>query len=418
MTFDQMSLDQMSLSRCDDDERARRWRLILGGAEALRGGAGGGEGPPHPLDAWGQLLSGEERAMDELLTALYGVGEGAELKRGADLSDSSPKVARWLGDLLRLFPKGVAEVMQRDALKRLDLHSILARPELAALVEPNVAIVAQLISLSSVIPEASKAAARALVRRVVEDLLRRFQEPLRASVTGSLCRQTRNPRPRHSEIDWHRTIRLNLRHYQPDLNALIPERRVGFGHKRSQLKDVIVCVDQSGSMATSLVYSAVFGAVLCSLPALKTRVVVFDTAVVDLTEQVEDPAELLFGVQLGGGTDIHLALTYCQQQVTRPTDTLIILISDLCEGGDREGLLARAAQLVAAGVRLIALLALSDDGRPSYDAQVARALAALGVPAFGCTPDVFPDLMGAALRGDDLARWAARHEVPLAAPLG
>ncbi|MBM4292456.1 MAG: VWA domain-containing protein [Deltaproteobacteria bacterium] len=402
-------------SRRDLDERARRWRLILGGAEALRAGAACA---PSPLDAWGDLLGGEDRAMDEVLTALYGVGQGAPLKKGADLSDSSPKVARWLGDLRRLFPHGVAEVMQRDALGRLNLHAVLAQPELAALVEPNVAIVAQLISLSSVVPEESKAAARALVRRVVDDLLRRFQEPLRASVTGSLCRQSRNPRPRHAEIDWHRTIRLNLRHYQRDLKALVPERRVGFGRKRSQLKDVLVCVDQSGSMATSLVYSAVFGAVLCSLPALRTRVVVFDTSVVDLTEQVEDPAELLFGVQLGGGTDIHLALTYCQQQVSRPADTLLVLVSDLYEGGDREGLLARAAQLIASGVRLICLLALSDEGTPSYDAGVARALAALGVPAFGCTPDLFPELMGAALRGDDLAAWAARREVRLAAPLG
>src|SRR5262249_33762156 len=154
------------------------------------------------------------------------------------------------------------------------------------------------------------------------------------AVLGSLNRATRNRRPRHSEIDWHRTIRANLRHYQADYKTIIPETRIGYGRKRSSLRDIILCVDQSGSMATSVVYAGVFSAVLASLPAVSTKLVVFDTAVVDLSERLADPVDVLFGTQLGGGTDINQALAYCQSLVRQPQETILILISDLCEGGD------------------------------------------------------------------------------------
>jgi hypothetical protein len=164
-------------------------------------------------------------------------------------------------------------------------------------------------------------------------------------------------------------------------------------------------------MATSVVYAGIFGAVLASLPALNTSVVVFDTAVVDLTEMLSDPVELLFGTQLGGGTDINRALSYCQGLVRQPQDTILILVSDLYEGGNREELLKRAAALAASGVQAIALLALSDQGAPSFDHGVAAFLAGLGIPAFACTPDLFPDLMANAIQRADLKQWAAAHGV-------
>jgi hypothetical protein len=189
---------------------------------------------------------------------------------------------------------------------------------------------------------------------------------------------------------------------------------VGYGRKRASLRDIILCVDQSGSMATSVVYSSIFGAVLASLPAVSTRMVVFDTAVVDLTVDLRDPVDLLFGAQLGGGTDIHRALVYCEGLVTRPADTVLVLVSDLYEGGNAAQMIKAVARLTAAGVRMIALLALSDDGRPSYDPRNAAAYAALGVPVFACTPDKFPDLMAAALSKRDLGLWAAGQGIKLA----
>ena len=186
----------------------------------------------------------------------------------------------------------------------------------------------------------------------------------------------------------------------PERRTIIAEKLIGYGHKRSSLRDIVLCVDQSGSMAASVVYSGIFGAVLASIRAVRTRMIVFDTAVVDLTEELQDPVDLLFGTQLGGGTDINRALAYCQGLVRRPEETILVLISDLYEGGNRAEMLKRAAALTGSGVQLIALLALNDDGAPSYDHGLAAALAGLGAPAFACTPDLFPELMATAIRRD------------------
>lgn len=372
------------------DERARRWRLILGA---------------HDADGIGIGLSLEDAAMDGALGALY------DSDRSAGLGSSSPNVPRWLGDIRKYFPKSVVSVMQRDALERLDLHRMLLEPEMLEAAEPDVHLVATLLSLRGVMPAKTKETARAVVHKVVDDLIRRLSNPTRQAVMGALNRAARNRRPRHNEIDWNRTIRANLKHYQPEYRTIIPETRIGFGRKRSSLRDVILCIDQSGSMAASVVYSGIFGAVMASIPAVRTRLVVFDTSVVDLTEELDDPVEVLFSTQLGGGTDINRAVSYCQSLITVPTDTIFILISDLYEGGVAEELLKRAAALVASGVQFITLLALSDEGAPSYDRSLAAKLSALGVPSFACTPDKFPEMMAAAINRMDMNQWAADNEI-------
>jgi len=288
---------------------------------------------------------------------------------------------------------------------------MLLEPETLEAVEPDVHLVATLVSLKNVIPKKTKETARQVVRKVAEDLMRRLANPLQEAVRGSLSRATRTSRPRANEIDWDRTIRKNLKNYQPDRKTLIVDRLVGYGRRRSSLRDVILCIDQSGSMASSVVYSSVFGAVLASMPALSTRLVVFDTEVVDLTEQLHDPVDLLFGVQLGGGTDINRALGYCQQVITRPAQTILVLITDLFEGGDEKQMLRRAAELVGRGVKVVCLLALSDDGAPCCSESTAGAMAALGVPSFACTPDHFPGLMAAAIQRQDVSVWAARNGI-------
>jgi Mg-chelatase subunit ChlD len=372
------------------EERLRRWRLILGGESA---------------DGTGFSLSGADPGMDRALGALY------DGERGAGLGSSAPNVARWLGDIRAYFPSSVVKMMQQDALERLNLRQMLLQPELLESVEADVHLVANLLALSGVMPARTKETARLVVRKVVEDLERKLGSPLRQAVSGALNRSVRIRRPHHNEIDWIRTIRANLKHYQPAYRTIIPETRIGFGRRRSALRELILCVDESGSMAASVVYAGIFGAVLASLPALKTSIVVFDTAVVDLTEELSDPVELLFGTQLGGGTDIHQALSYCQTLVRQPHDTILVLISDLYEGGNQEKMLKRAASLAASGVQVIALLALSDDGAPSFDHNIASAFAEMGIPAFACTPDLFPGLMASAIQRQDLNQWAAANGV-------
>jgi len=301
------------------------------------------------------------------------------------------------------------QVMQKDALERLGLTRMLLEPEMLRAVEPDVHLVATLLSLTRVMPAKTKETARQVVRKVVEDLEKKLGSPLRQAVTGSLNRALRNRRPRHNEIDWLRTIRANLRHYQPDYQSIIPEKRIGFGRKGQSLKDIVLCIDQSGSMAPSVVYASVMGAVLASIKAVSTSVVVFDTAVVDLTHLLSDPVEVLFGTQLGGGTDINQALAYCQGLIRRPQDTIFVLISDLYEGGNRNEMIRRAASMAQSGVNMVALLALDDQGAPSYDHENAARFAALGIPSFACTPNLFPDLMAAAIKKQDLAQWGADH---------
>ena len=371
-----------------DDERARRWRLVLGeAAETL----------PH--------LVGEDQRLDRVLNQLY------DPERTGGLGGSAPGVARWLGDIRTYFPTAVVRVMQRDALERLGLKQLLLEPELLSEVEPDIHLVATLMSQSRVIPARTRETARFVVRQVVHDIERRLAEPLRQAVHGALSRGIHNTRPRLREIDWNRTVRANLKTYRPEQRAIVPERLVGYGRKRQRLKEVIIAIDQSGSMAESVVYASVLGAVMASLSAISTRLVAFDTSVVDLTDELDDPVDILFGVQLGGGTDIGRAVDYCASVVTRPSDTVLVLISDLYEGGLKDRLLSRVATLVASGVRLVALLALSDSGRPAYDHALAAELVGLGVPAFACTPDLFPELMAAALSGRNLQAWAAAHDL-------
>ena len=376
------------------NERSRRWRLILGSPAEDQAGGGGLGG-----------VENTDLAMDRALEALY------DSDRKGGLGASCPNVARWLGDIRQYFPTSVVQVMQKDALDRLDLKQMLFEPELLQTIEPDVHLVSQLLALKNVLPTKTKDTARIVVQRVVDELKRKLEQPTRQAVLGSLNRATRNRRPRHNEIDWNRTIRANLKHYQPEYRTIIPETRIGFGRKRSSLRDIILCVDQSGSMAASVVYAGVFSAVLASLPAVSTKMVVFDTKVVDLSEKLADPVDVLFGTQLGGGTDINQALAYCQSLVRHPQETILVLISDLYEGGDAKEMLKRVGTLVASGVQMIGLLALNDDGAPMTDQRHAAAFAALGVPAFACTPDLFPDLMAAAIQRQDINRWVAAQGI-------
>lgn len=373
-------------------DRLDRWRLILG----------------RTADAEQEMeLPPTLQGMDDVLEALY------DAERQGGLGKSSPNINRWLGDIRRYFPSSVVQVMQRDALERLGLTQLLLEPELLAGVEPDIHLVGALLSLNKVMPDKTRETARMVVRKVVDDLEKKLRNPLREAVQSALHRSVRNRRPRPNEIDWHRTIRQNLKHYQPDYKTIIPEQLTGYGRKGQALKHVILLLDQSGSMAGSVVYAGILGSVMASVRSVQTHIVAFDTAVADLTEHRHDPVELLFGTQLGGGTDIARALGYAETLVRTPQDTILVLISDLFEGGNRREMFKKIASARRAGITVIALLALSDEGAPAYDHDNAAALAELDVPAFACTPGLFPDLMAAAIQKQDLKAWAGDHGLAL-----
>ena len=362
-------------------ESIKKWRLILG---------------KNASEGAGVELSEEMQGMDDVLDALY------DSDQEGNLGSSSPNVNRWLGDIRKYFPEKVVQVMQNDALDRLGLHQILTEPELLKTIEPDIHLVATLLTLKKIIPAKTKETARMVVGKLVKKIERQLKNPMREAITGSIHRAKRNRRPTLKEIDWNKTIRVNMKHYQQNLKTIIPEHLIGYGRRGQALKKVILLVDQSGSMASSVVYASILAAVMASLKSLKTHLVVFDTAVVDLTPELSDPVSVLFGTQLGGGTDICQALQFVQPMIKRPSDTILVLISDLFEGGNKNELLKTAASIKHSGTQFITLLALTDQGKPVYDKTMAERFAGLEIPTFACTPEKFPDLMAAAIKGESL----------------
>ncbi len=364
----------------DYDEYLRKWRLILG--QDAQGADGG---PELPARAAG---------MDATLEALY----RSDDRRGG-LGPSSPNVNRWLGDIRKYFPTDTVQLLQRDALERLGLQQMLLEPELLETIQADVHLVGTLLSLKNVLPERSRETARMVVRKVVEEIEKQLRQPLLQAVSGRRRTHARNRRPRHADIDWDQTIRVNLKHYQPEYRTVLPVHLRGQQRSQASLKHLILLIDQSGSMATSVVYAGVLSCIMASLPSVKTHVVAFDTSVVDLTAQLPDPIGLLFALQLGGGTDIGRALRYAEQLVTHPRDTVVVLLSDLFEGGSVPNMLQSVRRLVHTGLTFLPILALSDQGAPAFDHDVAAQLTELGLKPFASTPNAFAEVLAKAIYG-------------------
>ncbi len=375
------------------EEHITRWRLILG----------------QDVRAMGEAaLSEEQSLLDATLAALYDDTEGGKGSgRGAGLGKSAPNLAKWLTDVRNFFPPDVVSIIQADAIERKGLTKLLFEPETLKNVKPDIAIVGTLMALKGQIPEKSKDSARELVKAVVDEIMKRMEQDLRRAVTGALNKKTHTPIANFSSTDWKRTINRNLKNYDTETKRLIPEKFYFFERTQKQKSwTVILDIDQSGSMCDSIIYSSVMGSIFASMPALDTHVIAFDTEVTDLTELCrQDPVDMLFGVQLGGGTDINKSVAYCQTLIENPRKTMFILISDLYEGGVRAGLLRRLEQMHSDGVKVMVLLALSDSGRPDYDEKLGKEIAKKGIACFACTPDCLPDLVAAALKGDDLNKF-------------
>lgn len=383
----------------DKKEQERRWRLAIG-----------------LEDDDNFQLDDRDARISSALNTLYFNPEDETKKGRGGLGRSAPKVARWMSDIREFFPTPVVQVIQKDAFERLGLQQMLMEPEFLSVLEADVNLVADLMSLSSVIPEKAKNTAREIIKKVVAELMERLERKTSEALRGAIDKSKRTFRPRFADIHWPKTIAANLRNYQPDYQTIIPEKLIGFKRQQRRLVDldeIVLCVDQSGSMATSVIYASIFAAVMASLPIVSTKLVCFDTSIVDLTDQLEDPVDVLFGVQLGGGTDINQAVAYCAEKIEKPSKSHFILITDLYEGGNEKDMVSRIGNLLKSGVNVIVLLALTDTGNPSYDDKLAATISELGAPVFACTPDQFPDLMATALRKEDIHQWAAMNDIKL-----
>ena len=331
----------------------------------------------------GEVLLKDEKwvEMDRVLQELY---EGEE---------AAFRPAKWLKDIRKLFPTPMVRFLQKDAMEMMGLEQMLLEPELLESMEMDPGLVTKLLSLKEVMPQKVREAATEVVDRIVRNLEKKLRDAILEAFRSHARKNEWTRRPQWKDIHWNKTILQNLKNYQPDLKTIIPQTWVGFRKKSRGVKEIILVVDQSGSMGDSMIFSAIAGAVLSSIPSIKTSLIAFDSKVVDYSEWLDDPVGLLFSVQLGGGTDINQAVAFSAQKIENPTQTTFILISDLFEGGDQQELLARMKELKWQGVRVMVMLALDDKGIPVYDKQLSSQLTALDIPCFACTPDMLPEVL-------------------------
>ena len=363
------------------ENRLQRWRLILG-ADAV---------PDEP-----EVLDKNQLEMDVLLAAIYDSGDTGVLR------GSSPQINRWLGDIRKYFPTPVVRILQQDALERLDLQQMILEPELLGSLEVNVSLVATLLQLKDFLPDETRETARMVIHSLIEKLKKELRQPLEQAHRGRLKNNSyRSAFPR-GKLDWKRTILTNLKNYQPAEKLLIPQHFYRYNAFTPKLSRLILAVDQSGSMANSVVHASIIACILAGIPSFKTNLVVFDTEILDLTDELSDPISLLFSVQLGGGTHIAKALKYCQSLVTHPGETTLILISDLYEGDLVDNMFGIIHKMQNEGVNIISLLALDNEGVPSFDKKNGTRLASMDIPSFACAPQQFPTLMASLFNGQKI----------------
>ena len=394
-----------SVTKKDIKQSMTRWRLILGQDSEDRFEKMGGGG-----------LSGEMDMMDQALAAIYNLNSPGSFGTGgagAGRGPSNPQITRWLGDVRSLFDPELVKIIQGDAMTRCGLKQLIFEPELLENLEPDVNLASTILMLKDQIPKRSKKSVREFIKKIVEEINRLLEQDIRRAVTAAVNKRKHSPIPSAAALDYKMTIQRNLKHYNQELKTIVPEHFYFFDRTSTTAANkwnVILDIDQSGSMGESVIYSSIISCILASMSSISTRIVAFDTNIVDLTEKSDDPVDLLFGFQLGGGTNIDQSVAYCEKFIENPKKTLFFLITDLEEGGNRAALLRRLGDLKEAGVTLVCLLALAEGGRPYYDTQMAQKVAALKIPCFACSPQMLPQLLERALKGQDLDQFVKEFE--------
>lgn len=391
----------------DYKDRIGRWRLILGEESHKEFESMG--------DFRGDILTDEQYLMDQALDAIYNKEKSfmGGSTRGAGKGASKPYISRWLGDVRSLFDKEIVKIIQTDAMERCGLKQLIFEPEILEQIEPDINLASTIMLLKDQVPKQSKDSVREFMKKIVEQINKLLADDIRRAVTAALNKKRHSPIPSASALDFKTTIRHGIKNYNRDLKKIVPEHYYFFERSTQTSANkftVILDVDQSGSMGESVIYSSIMSCILAGMNSLNTKIVAFDTEVVDLSEKTEDPVDLLFGFQLGGGTDINKSLAYCSRYIENPKKTLFFLISDLMEGGNRAGMLRRLKDMKDSQVMVVCLLAIADGGKPYYDAQMAGRISSLGIPCFACNPQKLPQLLERVFKGHDLAEFTKEFE--------
>jgi Mg-chelatase subunit ChlD len=371
-----------------DEERAwiNRWRLVLG-KDAERAGvcfSRGGEGGE------GDDCEGADRALEFVFAG----------ERGAGSETSSLDVPTWIETVNDLFPRQAREVLERELVNRKGIRQILDQPELLERIEPNVELVKTLLSHKDLLTPKTRVLARKVIEKVVQELKKKLEVRTQQAITGALRKDKHSPRRVFRNVDLRTTLRRNMSNWDRERGKLLVDKVWFYAAERNKRPwHVIVCVDQSGSMLESAIFSSVMASIFYELPGLRTSLVLFDTQVVDLTGVVGQPVDVLLSVQLGGGTDITRALEYCATLVREPARTILVLVTDFYEGRPEADLVRATERLADANVRLVGLGALGYDAQPQYNRQTAAKLRKVGMDVLVCTPEKLAECMGRIIRG-------------------
>ncbi|MCI8416347.1 MAG: VWA domain-containing protein [Lachnospiraceae bacterium] len=382
-----------------DTGRLNRWRLILGKYAAdqlaFSGGASGVEDGDNAMENGISCVD-----LEELLDFLYSRDQGEDVRREGGTGASRLTAATWITRIRKLFPKETVEILERQALENYGMKELLTDKEVLEKLEPNQELLKTILQLKHLMKGEVLEAARRIVKKVAQEIAEKLNQDIRRSLLGKIDRNASHPVPSIRNLDIKKTIRRNLKHYDQENERLQLEQVYFYGRTRrySQWR-VILAVDESGSMLDSVIHSAVLAGIFAKLPMLDTRLVIFDTQVVDLSAHLDDPVATLMSIQLGGGTFIAGALQYCESLVEYPHRTMVVLISDLCEGASPQGLLQVSGSIIESGAKLICLTALDKDANPAYDRQMAQRLAALGAHVGAMTPEALGDFMGSVMNG-------------------
>jgi len=369
----------------DRQELLNRWRLVLGKYAA------------DPLPFSGDTLHymDMEEALDFLYSREYGEEQGVRQERSGGSEDTRLTVPFWLRKVKTLFPKQAIEVMERHALEKYNMTELLTDPEVLKKLEPNRELLKTILTLKHMMKGEVLDLAKEIVRKVAEELTKKMEQEMRRSFFGKLDKSSSSPIKSARNLDIKKTIRQNLKNYDTERQMLVLKQAYFNSRmKRYNSWRVILCVDESGSMLDSVIHSAVMAGIFAKLPMLDVKLVIFDTNVVDLSGYVEDPVETLMSIQLGGGTNIAGALSYCENLIDFPYRTMVILISDLYEGGGYQNLYSVSRGIIESGAKLIALTALDMEANPCYDRHAALKLAELGAHVGAMTPEELAEWMG------------------------
>ena len=359
-----------------DCRSLNRWRLILGSFSNLE-------------------IDNEYSEMDETLNFLYDreytQNGGYSLDNFNNSNSSKEKsaltVPKWISKVKKLFPKETVEIMQKQALEKYKLTEILTDENILKEIEPNIELLKNILTFKDMMSQNVKKIAYDIVKKTLEEIKNKMEVEIKKVFYGKKLPNSNTTNKIFKNLDIKKTIRYNLKNYDIK-NKTIFTDKLFFNQniKKYNPYNIIILIDESGSMLDSVIYSSIMASIFANLPYLSIKLIIFDISVVDLSEHIKEPIDILFKVQLGGGTNIAQALEYAKKITFAPDKTIVLLISDLFDSNDYKLMYKNANDIIESGSKLIVLTALDYNANSIYDKEAARYFSKIGAKVGALTP--------------------------------